>query len=75
MMTIQKILGENGPMAEVCTGGACPAVIATDDGNAYIQGYIPGREASDAITLPEGEAIVRIPLATLKKLAAQLPSL
>lgn len=74
-MTIRKILGENGPMSELCTGGACPAAITTDDGNVYVQGYIPGAEASATITVPQGEAIVRIPLDTMKRIAAQLDSL
>jgi hypothetical protein len=39
MMTIRKILGENGPMSELCNGGTCPAAILTDGDNAYIQGY------------------------------------
>lgn len=74
-MTIQKILGENGPLAEPCTGGACPAAITLSDGNAYVQGYIPSDEASKAITLPQGEAIVMIPLPVLKRIAAQVNEL
>lgn len=62
-------------MSELCTGGACPAVIATDDGNVYVQGYIPDSEASGTITVPHGEAIVRIPLMTLKRIAAQVDGL
>ena len=73
-MTIQKILGENGPQAELCNGGACPAAIIADNGNAYVQGYIPCPEAADVLTAPVGEAFVEIPLATLKKIAAQVAS-
>lgn len=71
-MTIQKILGENGPQQAMCSGGSCPAAIIADDGNAYVQGYIPGIEAANTLEAPEGEAFVCIPIATLKKIAAQV---
>ena len=74
-MIIKRIIGENGPMSELCTGGACPAVITTHDGNVYVQGYLPGSEASEAIKLPEGEAIIGMPLAVLKRIAAQVSEL
>jgi len=71
-MTIKKILGENGPQQEVCNGGNCPAAVIADDGNAYVQGYIPDAEASNVLEAPTGEAFVRIPMATLRKIAAQV---
>lgn len=71
-MTIQQILGENGPQQAVCNGGNCPAAVIADDGNVYMQGYIPGADAADTLEAPEGEAFVRIPMATLKKIAAQV---
>ncbi len=74
-MTIQKILGENGPQEGLCANGACPAAITTDDGNVYVQGYIPGEDANQTLTAPEGESFVRIPLPVLKKIAAQVVDL
>ena len=73
-MTIRQIIGENGPQEELCNGGACPAAIIADNGNAYIQGYIPCPEAGDVLIAPAGEAFVEIPMATLKKIAAQVVS-
>ena len=71
-MKIKKVIGENGPMAQLCNGGQCPAVIVGDDGNAYVQGYhLAGSEAA-ALTAPVGEGFVRMPLATLRKIAAQV---
>jgi hypothetical protein len=74
-MTIHQILGENGIQESVCSNGACPAAITTDDGNVYVQGYIPGADANRTLTAPDGEAFVRIPLPVLKKIAAQLVDL
>lgn len=71
-MKIQKILGENGAMPQLCNNSACPAAIIADDGNAYIQGYELGRAEKSALVAPQGEGFVRIPLATLKKIAAQV---
>ena len=72
IMTIQKILGENGQQEAICNNAACPAAIIADDGNAYVQGYIPAPETADTLTAPTGEAFVRIPLPVLKKIAAQV---
>lgn len=71
-MTIQRIFGENGPQTELCNGSGCPAAILTDGEDAYVQGYLPGQEASECLSAPNGEGFVRIPLATLKKIAAQV---
>lgn len=71
-MTIQKILGENGTQSELCNGGSCPAAIIAGDGNAYVQGYRLDNEERDHLSAPAGEDFVRIPLATLKKIAAQV---
>lgn len=70
-MTIRKILGEHGPLSELCNGGSCPAVILTDGDSAYIQGY-KLQEHETALTAPNGEDFVRMPLTTLKKIAAQV---
>ena len=74
-MTIQKILGENGPQQELCNGGSCPAAIVADDGNIYVQGYLPGQDASNVLAAPVGESFVSIPMDVAKKIAAQVAEL
>lgn len=71
-MTIRKILGENGPMGELCNGGSCPAAILTDGDAAYVQGYQLDAAEQGALSAPQGEQFVRIPLVVLKKIAAQV---
>ena len=71
-MTIKKILGENGQQSELCNGGGCPAAIITDNGDAFVQGYNLSQEEEAGLGQPDGESFVRIPLATLKKIAAQV---
>jgi hypothetical protein len=71
-MTIRKILGENGPLSELCNGGSCPAAILTDGDSAYIQGYKLEKHEMGQLAAPSGEDFVRIPLSTLKKIAAQV---
>lgn len=72
IMTIRKILGENGPLSELCNGGTCPAAILTDGDNAYVQGYLLDDEEKSGLSAPSGEDFVRIPLPVLKKIAAQV---
>lgn len=71
-MTIKKILGEDGPQNSICNQGSCPAAIVADDGNAYVQGYNLNADENAALGQPAGESFVRIPMATLKKIAAQV---
>lgn len=55
--------------------GSCPAAIVADDGNIYVQGYLPSKEAAKTLTAPAGESFVSIPLAMAKKIAAQVSEL
>ena len=71
-MTIQKILGENGPQSELCNGGQCPAAILTKEGTAYVQGARLTDEERASLSAPNDEDFVAIPLLILKKIAAQL---
>lgn len=71
-MRIQTIIGENGAMPQLCKGGACPAAIIADDGNAYIQGYELAAGEKSELAAPKGEGFVKMPLATLKRIAAQV---
>jgi hypothetical protein len=69
-MKIKQIIGENGAMPQLCKGGFCPAAIIAEDGNAYIQGNELTTDEKAGLTAPAGEGFVRMPLATLKKIAA-----
>ena len=71
-MKITQILGENGAMPQLCGSGKCPSVIIADDGNAYVQGYNLAADESKSLHAPLGEGFVRMPLATLRKLASQV---
>ena len=71
-MTIRKIIGEHGPLSEICNGGSCPAAILTDGGDAYVQGFELEVSERGALSAPAGESFVRIPLPVLKKIAAQV---
>jgi hypothetical protein len=74
-MKIEKIIGEHGQLPQLCANGACPAAIVAADGNAYVQGYQLAASETSELTAPEGEGFVRIPLSTLKKIAAQVANL
>lgn len=71
-MKITTIIGENGAMPQLCKGGSCPAAIIAEDGNAYVQGYVLAESENARLDAPVGEGFVRIPLATLKKIAAHV---
>ena len=72
MMTIQRIIGENGPLSQLCNGGTCPAAILTDGEDAYVQGYQLKESERSHLSAPIGEDFIRIPIATLKKIAVQV---
>jgi hypothetical protein len=74
-MKIELIIGENGQQPQLCKGGGCPAAIVAADGNAYVQGYNLAETERANLDAPAGESFVRIPLATLKKIAAQVANL
>jgi len=71
-MTITKIIGENGVLPKLCNNGACPAAIIAEDGHAYIQGYELAPAEKTELSAPPGEGFVKMPLATLQKIAAQV---
>lgn len=43
-----------------CAGGTCPTVYEAADGSIYVQGYVTDDAERAQITLPPGEALVRI---------------
>ncbi|HEV2691834.1 MAG TPA: hypothetical protein VG347_02960 [Verrucomicrobiae bacterium] len=71
-MKIQKIIGENGTMPQLCGRGACPAAILADNGDVFVQGYIPAADESNTLTAPQGENFVRMSRATFEKIARQV---
>ncbi len=74
-MKIETIIGENGVQPQLCKGGGCPAAVIADDGTVYVQGYDLAEAEKASLEAPAGENFVRMPLATLKKIAAHVVSL
>jgi hypothetical protein len=71
-MTIQTIVGENGRLPQLCRGGACPAVIVTEEGDVFVQGVLPDAGESGQLTAPAGEGFVKMKLATFERIAKQV---
>ena len=69
---IQKIIGENGVMPQLCGRGSCPAAILADNGDLFVQGYIPAPAEGAVLTAPTGETFVRMSRATFEKIARQV---
>jgi len=70
-MKVQKIIGENGQMPQLCKGGYCPAAIITD-GDIFIQGYQPAQGERQQLSAPAGEDFIKMPRATFEKIARQV---
>jgi hypothetical protein len=71
-MKIQTIIGENGVMPQLCGRGSCPAAILADNGDVFVQGYVPAPAEGAELTAPAGESFVRMPRATFEKIARQV---
>jgi len=71
-MTIQKIIGENGTLPNLCRNGACPAAILAENGDIFLQGYVPASTENAELNAPNGESFVRMPRATFEKIARQV---
>ena len=71
-MKISKIIGENGPLPALCNGGTCPAAILADNGEVFVQGFVPAPSEGAELTAPAGESFVRMPRATFEKIARQV---
>ena len=71
-MNIKKIFGENGQLSALCSNAACPAVVVADNGDVFVQGYLPAAAESAQLTAPNGEGFVRMPKATFEKIARQV---
>lgn len=73
-MKIQKIIGENGTLPQLCKNSACPAAILADTGDVFVQGFVPDAVDGTQLKAPSGEGFVRIPRATFEKIARQVLS-
>jgi hypothetical protein len=71
-MTIQKIIGENGAIPQLCGKGMCPAAILADNGDVFVQGYLPAPSEGAKLTAPSGEGFVRMSKTTFEKIARQV---
>jgi hypothetical protein len=71
-MKIQKIIGEKGVQSQLCGRGSCPAAILAENGDVFIQGYIPASDEASVLGMPEGETFVRMSRATFEKIARQV---
>jgi hypothetical protein len=71
-MKIQKIIGENGTMPQLCGRGACPAAILAENGDVFVQGYVPAPGESSELNAPVGESFVRMSRTTFDKIARQV---
>jgi hypothetical protein len=71
-MKIQKIIGENGVLPQLCARGQCPAAILADNGDVFLQGYVPEPAQGPELTAPTGESFVRMPRTAFEKIARQV---
>ena len=71
-MKIQKIIGEHGAMLKMCGKGACPAAIIVENGDLFVQGYMPAPAEAAELTAPSGEGFVRMSRATFEIIARQV---
>ena len=72
-MTIQKIIGADGPRDQMlCRGGGCPAAILTEEGDLFIQGYVPSATERSQLSEPVGETFVKMPREVFVQIARQV---
>jgi hypothetical protein len=71
-MKIQKIIGENGTLTQLCARGSCPAAILAENGDVFVQGYVPAPAEGVELAAPNGEGFVRMSRATFEKIARQV---
>jgi hypothetical protein len=59
-------------MPQLCGRAACPSAILTDNGDIFVQGYLPETKESSQLTAPSGEGFVRMSRETFEKIARQM---
>lgn len=60
------------PIANVCTAGSCPTIYVSDTGRLVVQGYTV-TAVQAGVDVPDGEALVEVPLDLLKEALQKLP--
>jgi hypothetical protein len=70
----QKPIMSLHPIANQCAAGSCPTIYRSDSGSGsvVVQGFIVRPQQTD-IDVPEGEALVEIPVELLAEAIRQLP--
>ncbi len=71
-MKITKIIGENGVLPQLCARGQCPAAILAENGDVFVQGFLPSPSDGAELAAPQGEGFVRMSRATFEKIAQQV---
>ncbi len=74
-MRIIRIIKEQSSDADGpvnCTGGNCPSLMLTANGDVVIQGKIIAIESRETLNVPAGEEVVLIPRSTFLSLIGQL---
>ena len=67
-MTIKTII-----KGDLCNGGGCPAaLVPTEGGDIFIQGYAPSDSERQHLTGPVGEDFVRMPREVFEQIARQI---
>lgn len=59
-------------MPQLCGRGSCPAAILAENGDVFVQGFVPAPSEGAELTAPAGESFVRMPRATFEKIARQV---
>jgi len=56
----------------LCRGGGCPAAILTEEGDLFIQGYVPSATERSQLSEPVGETFVKMPREVFVQIARQV---
>jgi len=59
-------------MPQLCGKGMCPAAILAENGDVFVQGYVPAPAEGAELTAPAGEGFVRMSRTTFDKIARQV---
>lgn len=71
-MKITKIIGESGVLPSLCNNSACPAAVLTEEGDVFVQGYLPSSDESTTLKAPAGEGFVRMSRETFSRIVEQM---
>jgi hypothetical protein len=71
-MKIHKIIGEHGALPALCNGGTCPAAVITENGEIFVQGYVPAHSENQELKAPAGEGFVKMSRTTFEQIARRV---